>query len=909
MEPRLSRYIWKYTWPQQLWILAIVLISMVPYFMSFDLPKQIVNGPIQGDGFAQPGATQVFLRIALPLPVLGEVEVFPGIPLERMPMLFALSGVFLALVIVNGLFKLYINTYKGRLGERFLRRVRYDLVDRILRFPPESFKRMKGAEVAGMVKDEVEPLGGFTGDAFVLPAMLGGQALTALVFIFVQSFWLGVITAIIVGVQAIIIPRMRRRLLVLGRERQLTARELAGRVSEIVDGIGTIHAYDTSNLERADVASRLGRIFKIRYDLYQWKFLVKFINNFLASVTPFLFYSVGGYLALRGSLDIGQLVAVIAAYKDLPGPLKELIDWDQARQEVQVKYQTVVSQFATETIAPAELQAVTPEVPAGAFRHPIAIANLGIDDDSGATRLEKVSLQIAPGDRIAIVNEAAGGGDALAEALARLVTPHRGRVLAGDTDLFQLPEAVTGRAITYVAPEPFLFFGSLRDNLLYGLKHAPLIPPPHSPEADRHRRWEEHEARSAGNPVLSIDADWIDYASAGVDGPAALNSAIRAALDAVLLGDEIVELAKRATVDPEQRPKLAHALVAMRTDVRAVLADRNLRDVIAVFDPDAYNVEATVGENLLFGNPTGPQLQFDRIAANPHFRRIASEVGLGRAAFDMGVQIAEQAVELFAGLPPDHPFFEQLTFMRPEDLPRYEKLLQALQGRTFDGATGEEVTDMIRLTFGYNELRHRFGVLTPETEALIVEARKRFLSDMPDDLVGAIEPYDPDRYIASASVLDNVLFGRISHRYANEIGVVHEIVNDLLRSLGLFDEIFEVGLEFHVGASGKRLTMLQRQKLGLARAILRHSDYYVLNRPLAGVDAPTQLRIAENVLGVIGRNGQAGRNPAVLWVVSSNELAGLFDRVLVFRKGALAEERRNEAKVAPQAVGHDMVAE
>lgn len=171
-----------------------------------------------------------------------------------------------------------------------------------------------------MIKDEVEPMGGFTGDAFVQPALLGGQALTALIFILLQSFWLGIIAASIVAVQAVIIPRMRRRLLVLGRERQLTARELSGRVSEIVDGIGTIRAHDTSNFERADIAARLGRIFKIRYDLYQWKFLVKFLNNFLAQVTPFLFYSIGGYFALQGRLDIGQLVAVIGAYKDLPGP-------------------------------------------------------------------------------------------------------------------------------------------------------------------------------------------------------------------------------------------------------------------------------------------------------------------------------------------------------------------------------------------------------------------------------------------------------------------------------------------------------------------------------------------------------------------------------------------------------------
>src|SRR5690606_2894381 len=139
--------------------------------------------------------------------------------------------------VINGLFKLYINTYKGRLGERMLRRIRFELVDRVLRFPPFHFKRVRSAEIATMIKDEVEPRGGFTGDAFVQPALLGGQALTALVFILMQNFWLGMIAAIIVAAQGIIIPRMRKRLLELGRQRQLSARELSGRVGEIVDGI------------------------------------------------------------------------------------------------------------------------------------------------------------------------------------------------------------------------------------------------------------------------------------------------------------------------------------------------------------------------------------------------------------------------------------------------------------------------------------------------------------------------------------------------------------------------------------------------------------------------------------------------------------------------------------------------
>ncbi|MBD9371510.1 ABC transporter ATP-binding protein [Rhizobium sp. ARZ01] len=902
MEKGLTHYIWTHTRKQQLWILLIVALSMIPYFMSFDLPKQIVNGPIQGQGFEGEAARQLFMRIEFALPFFGNVVFFPGIELNRLQMLMALSLVFLGLVVINGLFKLYINTYKGRLGERLLRRIRFELVDRVLRFPPSKFKRMKGAEIASMVKDEVEPLGGFTGDAFVAPALLGGQAATALFFIFVQNVWLGMIAGIIVAVQAVLIPRMRRRLLVLGRERQLTARELAGRVSEIVDGIGTIHAYDTSNLERADVAARLGRIFKIRYDLYQWKFLVKFINNFLASVTPFLFYSIGGYLALQGRLDIGQLVAVIAAYKDLPGPLKELIDWDQARQDVQVKYTQVVEQFKTDNLIDPALQVVSVDEPQR-LDGPLSAFNLTLTDDSGAPTLEHVSIQFAPGEFTAIIGGAAAGGEALAEAIGRTVWPESGRISAGSTDLFDLPESVTGRRITYVASDAYFFFGSLRDNLLYGLKHAPLRDAEYDDAHIGMRKWEIDEAKAAGNPDFDIHSDWIDYEAAGATGPDDLFHSVAAVLDCVYLTKDILELALRSTIDPAAHEQLATHIVALRQTFREELEKAGLGNLVVPFEPDRYNVEATLGENLLFGNAIDEELMGRGIGRNKYFIDVVTRNGLDRTLYEMGYEIAENAVELFAGLPPDHPFFQQLTFMTADDIPHYQQLLQKLKGKDYSEVSDEDGRDIIRLSFAYIEPRHRFGLLSDELMTKIVEARRQFHEGMPEEMTGAFERYDPDTYTASASIMDNVLFGRVSHRQADGPERVRAMVISLLSEPGLFDQVLSIGLEFNLGPGGRRITQVQRQKLNLARALLRRSDFYVFNRPLPALDSRTQEQICQNALTLVRNNGQES---AIVWVLSNTSLTDLFDRVLIFDKGRLVGDGKH-ADLADNATFKELV--
>jgi putative ABC transport system ATP-binding protein len=886
MEPRLNRFIWTYTWRQQLYVLFIVVASMIPYYMSFNLPKLIVNGPIQGRGFEAPGATEPFLDVSFRLPLLGGVTLFPGWPLDRQETLFALSMVFLLLVVVNGLFKFYINTYKGRLGERMLRRIRYELVDRILRFPPSQFKRVKAAEAATMVKDEVEPLGGFIGDAFVQPAMLGGQAATALMFIIVQNFWMGMIAFSIVAVQLAIIPRMRRRLLRLGRERQITARELSGRVGEIVDGIGAIHTHDRSNYERADVVWRLGRIFKIRYDLYQWKFLVKFINNFLAQVTPFVFYLLGGFLVLRGRLDVGQLVAVIAAYGNLPGPLKELIDWDQARQDVQVKYTQVVEQFTVEQLLDPELQALTP-ADAKPLAGPLAAANLSLVDDSGALLLERVTAQILPGEAVAVVSTANGGGEAFAEALGRLNWPEQGRVTAGGLDLLRLPEAVTGRRISYASSDAFLAQGTLGDNLTYGLRHAPLTEAVYEGADAALRHWEIEEARKAGNPVLDVRDNWIDYAAAGASGPDDFRPLVRGVLEGVMLSRDVFDLGLRARLRPGTYPDLVGRVVELRHSLRQRLAAEAMEEFVVPFEPDAYNAEATVGENLLFGVADEEQFRNADLAANRYLVSVLEKAGLGERLYRMGLEIAEQAVELFSDLPPDHPFFQQMSFMTPEEIPEYRTRLQRLQGKPFATVSRDDLVVMISLSFSYIERRYRFGLLDEELMGGIVRARTEFLRNLPAEVLGAIEPYDPARYTVMASVLDNVLFGRIAHNNPEAPERVRGVVSETLEELGLLPEVLDVGLGFDVGVGGRRLTAAQRQKLDVARGLLKRPDYFILNRPLSALDGRAQEQIMRNVLDEARRDGRQG---TVVWVLNNPAMSRHFDRVLVFDRANLVQD-------------------
>src|SRR4051812_36563799 len=292
MERSLFRYIWIHSKREQLIIFAVVLASLPFYFASLDLPRRIVNEAIQGKSFQKGEQTASFLAISLSWPDWlggGRIDLFEGFQVDRLTLLFGLSGLFLAFVLINGAFKYWINVEKGALGERMLRRMRFDLFTLVLRFTPEALRTVKASETATIIKDEVEPIGAFIGDAFIQPAFLGTQALTALGFIMLQNFWMGLTALLIVLVQAVVIPHLRKEQIRLGRLRQLASRQLAGRIGEIVDGADAVHVHGVTAYSEADIDARLAGLYKIRVDLFRRKFSVKYLNNLLAQLTPFFF--------------------------------------------------------------------------------------------------------------------------------------------------------------------------------------------------------------------------------------------------------------------------------------------------------------------------------------------------------------------------------------------------------------------------------------------------------------------------------------------------------------------------------------------------------------------------------------------------------------------------------------------
>ena len=854
MEKTLFKFIWRYSKRDQIILLILTAISFPFLYLSLDLPKTIINKAIGGKDVPE--------------------EIF-GMTVDQIDYLLILSGAFLALVFVNGGFKFYVNVFRGQLGERMLRRLRYSLLARVLRFPLPQFKKVSQGEVIQMVNSEVEPLGGFVGDSIALPAFQGGTLLTILIFMFIQDWMLGLAAIALYPIQGYIIPKLQWHVNQLGKKRVRNVRVLAEKIGEAVSGIEEVHANDGARRILARFTERLGVIYDIRYEIFRRKFFIKFLNNFIAQLTPFFFYSIGGYLVIKGDLTFGALVAILAAYKDLSAPWKELLTYYQRLADSRIKYDQVIEQFDPQGIWPENYQMAEIEADFSLAGN-VSAGNLSILDEESQPIVEKLSFDISKSEHIALTGPSSGGKDLATILMARLLAPDSGQIVVAGKQIADLPEAATGRYMGYIGPNAFVFNATLKENILLGAMHRPI-----STEGELNE--DLKNAQLSGNSLDDLGAEWLDYNAIGVDSDAGLQKRLIELLQVVDLDGDVYSMGLRSTVDGFDDDQLLEQILTARKKFRERLDKSDISNFVESFDKEVFNSNASVAENLLFGTPKGDSFNSENIGTNAYVVEILERVDLKDEFIRIGRDVASTMVELFADLPSDHEYFSQYSFISSEDLPEFQTLLARSERLGLENMSTEDSNQFLSLPFKLIPARHRLDLITNDIQKRILEARKLFAEEIGDELRDEIEFFEAGHYNRSSSIQDNILFGKIALDKANAIEEVNHLVTEIIDQENLRPVIINAGLNSQAGLAGSRLSQGQRQKLSIARALLRRPDHLILNEATSSLDSGSQTIVMSNLLSEM-------KDRNVTWALQRASLAENFDRVLVLSGGQVVED-------------------
>ena len=874
MDHGLFAYILKYSKRQQIALLCMIVISFPFYYLSLDLPKTIINDAISGTEFP----------VDLSIEIAGFTANFGTF--EQVPYLLILCFAFLLLVLINSGFKLVVNIYRGVLGERMLRRLRFQLIDRIMKFPLARFRTTGQGELVSMVNQETEPLGGFIGEAFSLPFYQGGLLLTILVFMFVQDWKLGLAAIALYPVQAWLIPKLQKQVNLLNQERTIRLRKLADNLGELVAGINEIHVNDNSTFFKDHFSKKLGGIFTIRVQIYKLKFFIKFLNNSIAQLTPFFFFLVGGLLVIRGELSVGALVAALAAYKDLSPPWKELLAWYQGQADARLKFSILTEQFRHIDEEPESKEKFDKHWLEGIEKFPIVADNVGLKSEDGIQEISNVSLTINSGEWIGLIGSGNSGKNHLAQMFARLVNPTSGRLMIAEQNAMQLPKMITGRTVGYVSHDSYLFAGTIRDNVLLSLKYKPQETTQKNlqqKENIKPNAWLV-EARLSGNSEIDLDANWVDRQAVGATESRELTERIGEILRTVEAEGDLVRSALARHIDPSDCPELTQHIVQARELFKERAHFYGYDAIVEYLHPDQYNNNTSLAENILFGLSKHEEFSVENLTEHKLLRQLLDENDLAEALDNTAISAATTMVELFSGLNPGHEFYDRFSFIDTDDLVALKRILKLIEAGTAIDNLNVIDRKLIRsIPFRVISGRHRIGILEESEKEKILQIRTLFASKLDEKSLNHIHFFSPDNYNALTSVGENIIFGRIVYGKLGAEEKVYSLILEVLKSMDLMSPILEIGLAAPVGLAGSQLTASQRQKIVLARGLIKQPKVLVINEGLSALDTDETNTILANVKQKYPQLG-------VLWVDNQFTFQTMFDRVVYMQSGKIVKD-------------------
>ncbi len=799
----------------------------------------------------------VFARV-VPLEMQKRI-VNEAINLRKLDLLLIYCGIYLAAVVVAGGLKYWISYLQNSIGEHALAEMRKQLYHHIITLPLGFFRHTQPGMVVSSLVTELAVAGNFVGMALAVPVVNVMTLLAFAAYLIWLNPLLGVVSLSIYPVVLFLVPLLQKRANRANKQRVDHTRTLSSRIAESVSGIHEIHGNGAYPLENRKYDGIVDRLLKIRIVWGLYKQGVKALNNFFNNLSPFLIFVLGGYLAMHGRLELGALVAFLSAQEKLYSPWKELIGFYQVFHDAKVSYSRTMEYFdllpehAIEPVGrkPLDLDAS------------LVVKDLSFVTPDGIVLLDNVNFSLNSGEHLAVVGFSGSGKSTLAQCVAQLYKYSGGNILLGDHEVADLTKRDMINNFGFVSQSPFIFEGTIAENLLYGCK--------------------AREARNGERPA---------------DGLPDLDDRISVLHQAGIFVD-VLRFGLTALLSPEAHADLAASIVRVRLSFQEEYGNQLGRNV-EFFDDGAYLYFSSVDENLSLGSANDPDFQLARLPDNAVFREFLQEAGLARPLLSLGAELSRLTVDILGDMPPNHVFFEQSPIL-PEELEDYKRLVARSANANPDELDEQDRKMLLTVALRFAPGIHKMAGLPTSLRNLILDGRDLFRETVTKAHPDAFVFYRADEYIYSQTILNNILFGKPTSTNPQIQDKINQSIIQLLIGEDLLESIIEIGMQYEVGTKGDKLSGGQRQKLAIARALLKQPRLLIMDEATSALDNNSQSRI-QNLIDTRYK----GRS-TLISVVHRLDIIKNFNKVAVMKAGKIIELGSYDELMQQKGVLYELV--
>ncbi len=501
------------------------------------------------------------------------------VPRDEDALLF-IAGLYVGSVVIGTIVSALRVSWTGRVGEALMEMLRVRIFSHFQRLSLNFFTQEK----AGVLMTRM------TSDIDSLTALFQ----EGLVNMFVQFLTLAIVTVVLFSVSPIlatvlflgVLPVMLILTLWFRKASDvafLTVRDrIADVMSDLQENLAGIRIVTATNRAKRNVVTHDNVLGSYR-DANDHTAVIGAVygpaTELLGYLAQAMLLALGGWLVAQDRLSVGELAAFFLYLTMFFAPIQQLVQLYNTYQQGRAAVRKLGDLFATE---PAVLEAPgAPDLPP--MEGAIELEHVTFGYDPAVPVLEDLTLRIAAGETVAFVGETGAGKSTVAKLVNRYYDPVEGTVRIDGHDLRDVTLASVRSQIGVVPQEPFLFAGSIRDNLTFAAPDATDAELEAAVDAvglrdlvDRQPEGIDQIIHERGSSLSSGERQLLALARAFLSQPRVL-VLDEATSNLDLASETRIETALDAVLDGRTAIIIAHRLAtAMRADRIAVIHDGEL---------------------------------------------------------------------------------------------------------------------------------------------------------------------------------------------------------------------------------------------------------------------------------------------------------------------------------------------
>ncbi|MDB5254757.1 MAG: Xenobiotic-transporting ATPase, partial [Candidatus Nomurabacteria bacterium] len=377
--------------------------------------------------------------------------------------LLGYSGL-IVLIYIGAVLANYVQSKSmGAVGQRLLFTLRGSIFDKLQALPIAFFNQNKAGDLTSRINSDTDKLNNFFSQSLMqfvgnVVVMVGATA-----FILIIDIRMG-LAALIPLVIVLIITQILSPWVKAANAKSLQeGGDMSAEIQESLGNFKAIVAFNRRDYfrEKFKQANHSNFISSIRAGIANNVFVA--VYGFAASAAQLIVLIYGIHLILLGNFTIGFLISYISYTSRLYDPLRQMASLWSTFQTAMAGWDRISAIISLESDMPLMLESGETST----VETLLSFQNVGFTYPEGKEVLHDISISLQPGKTYALVGPTGGGKTTTASLMARLYDPTKGTILFEGVDIRTMDTATRAQKIGFILQEPFLFTGTVGENIFY----------------------------------------------------------------------------------------------------------------------------------------------------------------------------------------------------------------------------------------------------------------------------------------------------------------------------------------------------------------------------------------------------------------------------------------------------------